>query len=436
MFITVFHFKAVSGTISFMLLTYCYRIKPSVEQIVIMDSWLELLRRHWNDALGQRLDWLKRTRSPIDRYSIVSEPIGEIPERVDYYTQQAALKETKQLFPEYKNIWAESQQFNLQRLDKAWKRWQFPSHDAQRGGRPRFKKPGELRSFVFPRVNCPKAGAFVENGILKLSRIGAMPIRLHRPLPDGFTLKQATVVKKADGWYVCVSMQDESVPSPLPLDNIKTVVGIDVGLKEFLTTSSGETVPVVKPYRQVQNHLARQQRFLSRKQKGSNGYKKQQNKIARIHQRVGRIRENFHYNTAHNLVNRYDLIAVEDLNLRGLARTRLGKSILDVAWGSFISKLEAVAVKRGVHVVKVNPAGTTVECSSCGAKVPKTLSIRTHECTRCYAVIDRDENAARNILQRALNAVGLIVPAGGGLGDTQPVKPEAWGWNGVQLSLF
>lgn len=79
----------------FMLLTYCYRIKPNLSQVALMDDWLELLRRHWNYALGQRLDWLKRTRSPIDRCSIVSEPIGEIAERVDYYTQQAALKQTK-----------------------------------------------------------------------------------------------------------------------------------------------------------------------------------------------------------------------------------------------------------------------------------------------------------------------------------------------------
>ncbi|MBO3463104.1 transposase [Aetokthonos hydrillicola Thurmond2011] len=419
-----------------MILTYCYRIKPSPEQETMMLHILELLRRHWNYALGQRLDWLRSTRCSIDRCSIVSEPIGDIPEKVNYYTQQAALKETKELFPEYKNIYAESQQVNLQRLWKAWERWLFPDKSGKRGGRPKFKKQGELRSFVYPRMNCAKAGAFLNDSTLKLSKIGEMPVVMHRPIPDGFMLKTCTVVHKADGWYCCVQMEDSSVPELLPLDNVKSVVGVDVGLKEFLTTSDGQTVPVQKPYRNAQKHLARQQRFLARKQKGSAGYKKQQNKIARIHQRVGRIRENFHYNTAHKLVKQYELIAVEALNIRGLARTRLGKSILDVAWGSFIDKLEAVAVKRGIHVVKVNPYGTSVECSNCGAKVPKTLSIRTHECHKCGAVLDRDENAARNILQRALNAVGLIVSAGGGLGDTQPVKPEAWGYFGEQLSLF
>lgn len=116
---------------------------------------LELLRRHWNYALGQRLDWLRRTRCQIDRCSLISEPIGEIPSKVDYYTQQAALKETKKLFPDYKNIWAESQQVNLQRLKKAWERWLIPDASGRKGGRPRFKKSGELRSFVYPRINCP-----------------------------------------------------------------------------------------------------------------------------------------------------------------------------------------------------------------------------------------------------------------------------------------
>ncbi|HEY9803989.1 MAG TPA: helix-turn-helix domain-containing protein, partial [Leptolyngbyaceae cyanobacterium] len=133
-----------------MILTYCYRILPNAEQIALMSNTLELLRRHWNYALGQRLDALNRSRCQIDRCSIISEPIGEIPQRVNYYTQQADLKQTKILFPDYKSIWAESQQINLQRLNQAWERWLIPDASGKRGGRPRFKKPGELRSFVYP----------------------------------------------------------------------------------------------------------------------------------------------------------------------------------------------------------------------------------------------------------------------------------------------
>ncbi|WP_231599372.1 helix-turn-helix domain-containing protein [Crocosphaera watsonii] len=110
-----------------MILTFEYRIKPAQKQAECIDHWLELLRRHWNYALGQRLDWLRRTRCTIDRCSLISEPIGEITEKVNYYTQQSDLKQTKILFPDYKDIYCEVQQMNLQRLEKAWKRWLVPN---------------------------------------------------------------------------------------------------------------------------------------------------------------------------------------------------------------------------------------------------------------------------------------------------------------------
>ncbi len=408
-----------------MIITYQFRIKPTPEQAATMETWLELLRRHWNYALGERLDWLNRTRSLIDRCSIISEPIGEIPAPIDYYTQQAALKETKVLFPAYKDIYCETQQINLQRLDKAWQRWMVPDKTRKRGGRPRFKKVGELRSFGFSRVNHPKAACFLEGSTLRIPKLGVMPVVVHRPLPDGFTAKTATIIKVADGWYICVTLEDETVPEPMPLDNIKAVVGVDVGLKDFLTTSEGETVPIQQAYRKSQKRLARQQRKLTRKQKGSKNAQMQKNLVARIHQRIQRQRKDGQYKIANLLVKTYDLIAVEALNIKGLARTKLAKSILDAAWGQFITILEAVAAKRGVRVVKVNPYGTSQDCSGCGVKVPKDLSIRTHQCHKCGLELDRDINAAVNILERALQAVGLIASACGGFDVSQPVKQEA-----------
>ena len=336
-----------------------------------------------------------------------------------YYTQQAALKETKVLFPDYKEIYSEVQQINLQRLDKAWKRWLVPDKTGKRGGRPKFKKKGELRSFGFSRVNHPKATIKFDGKNLvtessgtvprretcpepSASRLGIIPVVVHRPIPEGFELKIASIVKKADGYYACLTAEDKVVPEPLPLDRVKSVVGIDVGLKEFLTTSKGEIVPVQQVYRQAQNHLARQQRKLKNKKKRSKNYQKQQNKIARIHQKIQRQRKDFYYKVANGLTRFYDLIAVENLNIKGLARTRLAKSILDAAWGQFIAILEAVAVKCGVRVVKVNPYSTSQDCSNCGAKVSKSLSIRTHECPKCGLILDRDENAAINILNRAI----------------------------------
>jgi len=175
---------------TYMLLTHQYRIQPSIEQQAQMDLWCELLRRHHNYTLGQRLDWLRRTRCLVDRCSLIGEPfgfavpyggkpsfravspIGEIPGLFpNYYLQAGKLKQTKALFPDYKNIYHDVQQQNLKRLEKAWERWVKqggsageaspadtpPDSSGRRGGRPRFKKKGELRSFTFPRVNSEKA---------------------------------------------------------------------------------------------------------------------------------------------------------------------------------------------------------------------------------------------------------------------------------------
>jgi transposase, IS605 OrfB family, central region len=410
-----------------MIITFQYRIKPAPEQVAIMETWSELLRRHWNFALAQRLDWLNRSRCQVDRCSIVSEPIGEVPERIDYYSQQSALKETKKLFPEYAGIYSEVQQMNLQRLDKAWKRWLIPDKTGKRGGRPKFKKRGEKPSFSFSRVNHPKAACFLEGEILRIPKIGLIPVIVHRPIPDGFVLKTATICFKADGYYVSISAEDLTVPESKPLDEVKTFVGVDLGLKEFLATSTGEFVSVPQIYRKAQKHLARQQKGLVRKKDGSKNRAKACIRVAKIHQRIARQREIFHYQVAHWLCRNYDLIAIEDLNIRGLARTRLAKSIYDVSWRKFITILETVVVKYGVHLVKVNPHNTSQNCSGCGIKVPKTLSVRLHECHKCGLEMDRDENAAINVLNKALNAVGLTVSACGALVDRQAMKQELLG---------
>lgn len=389
-----------------------------------MEVWGELLRRHWNYALGQRLDWLTHTRCQIDRCSLKSEPIGEIPGRVDYYTQASDLKQTKELFPEYKNIYADCQQQNLMRLDKAWKRWLIPDKAGKRGGKPRFKKRGNICSFTFPRVNSLKAGARLVGSVLKLSKIGEVPVILHRLIPDGFEIKQATILHKADGWYVSFSLEDVTVPNPLPIDEIKAVTGIDVGLEKFLTTADGQSVEIPQHYRKAQAVLARQQRFLARKEKGSKNYQRQANKVARLHLHVARQRKEFHLSVAHWLCSVYDLIAFENLNIKGLARTKLAKSILDAAWGTFLNVLQAVAVKRGKLAVGTDPRGTSIECSGCGGRVEKTLKDRVHDCPHCSLVIDRDWNSGINILNRVFEAVGLPLPGCGGLVVAHPTKQQ------------
>jgi putative transposase len=404
-----------------MILTYQYRLQPTSEQVVTLSYWGELLRRHWNYALGQRLDYLRRTRSSVDRCNLISEPIGDIPEKVNYYSQLANLKETKRLFPEYKDIYADCQQQNLMRLDKAWSRWLIPNKNGKRGGKPRFKKQGDICSITFPRVNSLKAGANLINSTLKLSKIGEMEVVLHRQIPEGCEIKQATIIQKADGWYVSLALEDKTIPNPLSLDEIKSACGIDVGLEKFLTTSNGEAITVPQFYRKAQVDLARKQRKLARQNKGSNNYKKQANKIAKLHLHITRQRKDFHYAVAHYLCSNYDLIGFEKLNIKGLARTRLAKSILDVAWRTFLNILQAVAVRRGKHTQEVDARGTSIECFNCEERVVKDLSVRVHNCPNCGVSLDRDYNAAINVLKRT---VGQPFAACGGFVSGQPVKQE------------
>lgn len=358
---------------------------------------------------------------PVNRCSLVSEAIGNPPEPVDTYSQKRDLKQTKVLYPQYKTIYADVQQENILRLGKAWDRWRKPDKTGKRGGRPRFKKRGDICSITFPRVNCPKAGARLQDSVLKLSGIGEMGVIQHRPIPDGFAIKTVTLKRLADGWYASFSCQDDSVPSSIPVDAMKSATGIDVGLEKFLTTAQGQVVEVPQFYRQAQQRRTRQQRKLKNKQPGSANWQRQQNKVARLELHVSRQRREFHYQVAHKLCDDYDLIAFETLNIRGLARTVLGKAILDCGWRGFLDVLQAVAVKRGKHTVGVSAYGTSQECCGCGVKVPKGLAERWHSCPHCGLSMDRDQNAAVNILNRA---VGQPLAGCGGLSVGMPVKQQ------------
>jgi putative transposase len=257
-----------------------------------------------------------------------------------------------------------------------------------------------------------------------LSKIGEIEVVLHRPIPDGFAIKQATLVKKADGWYVSFSLEDDTVPEPIPVDEIKSVAGIDVGLEKFLATSDGQSLEIPQFYRKSQRRLARQQRQLARMEKGSKNYQRQANSVARLHLHVARERKEFHYQVAHWLCDQYDLIAFENLNIKGLARTRLAKSILDAAWGSFLNILQTVAVKRGKWAIGDDPRGTSIECSGCSKRVEKTLKDRVHDCPHCGLVIDRDWNSGINILNRVKRTLGLAFTGCGGYSGKSPMNQQ------------
>lgn len=217
-------------------------------------------------------------------------------------------------------------------------------------------------------------------------------------------IKRVRLVRRADGYYGQFSVQAERRVEHVPTGK---QVGIDLGLKAFLTTSEGETVENPRHLRKAEKRLQRLHRRLSRTQKQSHNRVKARKRLAKAHLKVRRQREDFVRKTANALVTSHDVIAYEDLKIRHLVKNRkLAKSISDAAWGRFRVWLIYYGRVHDIPVIAVEPAFTTQDCSACGTRVKKSLSVRTHRCPSCGMVLDRDHNAARNILAKALRSTG------------------------------
>jgi putative transposase len=239
---------------------------------------------------------------------------------------------------------------------------------------------------------------------------------LHFYAPD--EIKRVRVVRRADGCYVqfCVNVKrnEEVIPTGKS-------VGIDVGLNHFLTDSNGDTVPNPRYLRKSEKALRRLQRRVSKKKKGSANRKKAINKLGRKHLKVSRQRKDFAVKTALCVVKSSDFVAYEDLQVKNMVRNRkLAKSISDAAWSQFAQWLHYLGSVYGKTVVAVAPVYTSQDCSGCGATVKKSLSVRNHTCS-CGTVLDRDHNAALNILAKGLKQAGIVLNT---VGHTEI---NAWG---------
>jgi len=213
-------------------------------------------------------------------------------------------------------------------------------------------------------------------------------------------IKRVRIVRRADGYYCQFAVQAtrEIVHQPSSRQ-----LGIDLGLKSFLTDSEGHTVENPRYLRKAEKRLKRLHRRLSRKQKQSQNRKKARKRVAIGYLKVQRQREDFARKTANALITSSDLIAYEDLQIRNMIRNRhLAKSIADAGWGNFLRWVKYYGGLHAIPVIAIEPHWTSQDCSACWTRVKKSLSIRTHICPTCGLVLDRDENAARNILAKAL----------------------------------
>ncbi|GGA08041.1 RNA-guided endonuclease TnpB family protein [Okeania sp. KiyG1] len=399
---------------------YQYKLRPNKEQLATIEMWLALLRRQYNYRLGERFSWWSENRCPVNACPLVM-PIPQLRDHPDYYSQKKDLVNTKDKFPEYKLIHSQVLQDCIKRVKLAFDRWLKTDKKGTRLGKPRFKGIGRYRSFTYPQIkqNC------IEGNKINLPKIGNIKLIQHRPLPDGFQIKTVTISRKADGYYITLSLEDKSVPAFTNKvePTLKNTLGIDMGLKEFLVTSEGESIPIPQYYRSYQKRLKTLQKRLSRKKKGSKRWLKAVKAVAKQHKKVGDKRKDFHFKTANELLSKADIIAHENLNIKGLAKTHLSKSINDAGWGKFLSILTVKAENAGQKTIAVNPKNTSQDCSNCGEKVPKELNIRTHYCPHCGIAIDRDLNAAINIKNRAVGH--SVFKACGARRDTGATKREA-----------
>jgi putative transposase len=276
------------------------------------------------------------------------------------------------------------------RVDRAFQAFFRRLQQGQTPGSPRFHGPDRYSSFTYPQYG---NGTTLDGGVLSLSKIGRILIRLHRPLEG--TPKTLTINREADGWYVCISCAD--VPAqPLPATGQDT--GIDLGIEAFATLSDGTRIFSPGWYRKAERALKTAQRRVSRRKKGSNRRRKAVKWLGKAHQTVRRQRQDFHHKTALALVRANDTIYHEDLQVRNMVRNHhLAKSISDAGWAAFLSILSYKAACAGREVVAVTPAFTSQRCSGCGVMVLKGLSVRWHSCPDCGTSLHRDHNAARNI---------------------------------------
>ncbi len=377
--------------------SYQYKLRPTKQQTMELDRWLSMLCAQYNFLLADRFNWYEQNRSPINACHLVCH-LPELRDNPDYYNQKKTLPQLKKTHPWYKDIYSQVLQDVVKRVKVTFDRFLKGDINGKRSGKPRFKARNRYRTFTYPQIK----DSCLQGNLINLPMFGKIKIILHRPIPVGFKVKTASITKKSDGFYLTLSLEDLTVPEIKPDLNPDLITGIDVGLKEFLTTSEGETVAIPQYYRQAQKRLRITQKRVSRRKKGSNRRQKAVKQLAKQHKKVADKRKDFHYKTANYLLSKYDVIAHEDLNVKNLARTRLAKSVLDAGWSSFLLILTFKAVNAGKLAVPVNARNTSQNCSNCGEKVPKKLQVRWHDCPHCGCSLDRDLNAAINIKNRAV----------------------------------
>jgi putative transposase len=354
--------------------TFKYRIYANARTIERAEDWLELCRRLYNTALEQRISIYRQNKG-----------------RITYNEQARQLPDLKTSFPQYYDIDSEVIYDVLLRLDRTYQNFFRYIKYHKNGGFPHFKFKERYNSFTLMRRSWKLQGKY-----LFVRNVGVFKLFLSRPV-EGI-IKTITIERALTGkWFACFSCNDTKEAS---LVSTNREIGIDMGIKAFCVDSEGNKFDNPLYLKSSQALLRRRQRRVARRVKGSNGNKDAKLLVAKAHEKIKNQRNDFIKKVADYYTNNYDTIYIENLNIKGMSKNHhLSKAILDSAWGYFFNFLIFKAKEKGKIVVKVNPYNTTQVCSNCGEKVCKSLLVRIHKCPYCGLVIDRDWNAALNILK-------------------------------------
>jgi putative transposase len=314
------------------------------------------------------------------------------------------LTELKQSEPWLYNYYSKMLQMVSTQLEGSEKALIELNKKGHKTGTIKFARYNEYRTFTYNQSGY-KLEKHGDQDLLYLSKIGYIEIRKHRKIPENAIIKQIVITKSKSGkWHACITCDTVEPLFNIPKISFAKSVGIDVGIKSFVYDSDGYQTPNPLNLKKMLKPLARIQRKVSRRKKGSNNRLKAIQHLQRIHERIANRRKDFQHKLSTIYAQNNDVVFVEKLEKLNMVKNhKLARSIMDSSWGTFLQKLEY----KCKLLVEVPSRNTTIDCSRCGNKVPKNLAMRIHRCDKCNLVLDRDHNASINILKKGLKIFNL-----------------------------
>jgi putative transposase len=364
--------------------TFKFRLFPTDGQRTKLKTTLEGCRRAYNLCLQARRDAYEQEGKTLSLYDTIR-----------------MVKDWRENDPIIGSVHTHPIQQTCERVHLAFQAFWRRCKSGEKPGYPRFKSEDRYDSFTF--TDSTRGFSLRSEATLRISGVGDVRIKKHRPLEG--SIKRLTIRRDGTGcWFACFSVEVEEKIVPPSHD----AIGIDVGLESFATLSNGEVVENPRFFKRDQKRLAKLSRQVSESPVGSDRRTKKRKAHQKVWRSITNRRSDFAHKLSRQMVNRFGIICVEDLKIKQMMDGNfrsMNRSIADAAWGQFLFFTSYKAAEAGRVFVEVDPRGTSQECSQCGAKVPKDLSVRIHDCPNCGFVTHRDHNSGLNILRRGLSSL-------------------------------